>query len=45
MMNQTDTIGPINLGNPNEEFSVKDLATLIVKETGSSSNIVYQGLR
>jgi UDP-glucuronate decarboxylase len=35
--------GPINLGNPTE-FTIKELATLIVKETGSSSQFISQPL-
>jgi len=35
-----DTIGPINIGNPNE-FTILQLAELIIRMTGSSSEIVY----
>ena len=34
-------IGPINLGNPNE-FTIKQLAELVIKLTGSKSKIIYQ---
>ena len=32
-------VGPINLGNP-DEFTIKQLAELIVKLTGSKSNLI-----
>lgn len=35
-----DVTGPINIGNPNE-FTIKQLAELVVKKTGSSSRIDY----
>ena len=42
MMNTDDSItGPINLGNPNE-FTIKQLAELVIELTGSKSKIVYQ---
>jgi UDP-glucuronate decarboxylase len=42
MMN-SDSAGPINLGNP-VELSMKDLATMVIKLTNSSSNIIYKDL-
>mmetsp|Transcript_16346 Transcript_16346/g.31749 ORF Transcript_16346/g.31749 Transcript_16346/m.31749 type:complete len:347 (+) Transcript_16346:182-1222(+) len=42
-MNQTETVGPVNLGNPNE-FTIKELAELVVELTGSSSKIIYMPL-
>ena len=42
MMN-SDTVGPVNLGNPNE-LSMKDLATKVINLTNSSSNIIYKDL-
>jgi len=42
MMNN-DSVGPINLGNP-VELSMKDLATMIIRLTNSSSNIIYKEL-
>jgi len=42
MMN-SDTVGPVNLGNP-VELSMKDLATMVIKLTNSSSNIIYKDL-
>jgi UDP-glucuronate decarboxylase len=42
MMNTDDSVtGPINLGNP-KEFTIKQLAELVVEMTGSKSKIVYQ---
>ena len=38
-----DFIGPVNLGNP-EEFSIKELAELVVEMTGSASKLVYEPL-
>lgn len=41
MMNSEDSvIGPINLGNP-KEFSIKELAEIIIDLTGTSSKIIY----
>jgi len=41
MMNTgDDVIGPVNLGNP-EEFTIKELAEIILDITGSSSKIVH----
>ena len=42
MMN-SDSVGPINLGNP-IELSMKDLAAMVIKLTNSSSNIIYNEL-
>merc|ERR1719182_1179145 len=39
-MYQDDFNGPMNLGNPNE-FSVKELAEMVIEVTGSSSKIIY----
>lgn len=36
----SDITGPINLGNP-QEFSVRDLADLVIAMTGSKSRIVH----
>ena len=44
MMNSDDSfLGPVNLGNPGE-FTVKELADMVVKLTGSASKVVYQEL-
>eukprot|EP00933_Yihiella_yeosuensis_P017236 TRINITY_DN14458_c0_g1_i1.p1 TRINITY_DN14458_c0_g1~~TRINITY_DN14458_c0_g1_i1.p1 ORF type:complete len:406 (-),score=81.52 TRINITY_DN14458_c0_g1_i1:385-1602(-) len=40
LMNQDETVGPINIGNPNE-FTVKELAEMVVELTGSKSKIIY----
>ncbi len=41
LMNSQETLkGPVNLGNPGE-FTVSELADMVVKQTGSSSNIVH----
>lgn len=41
--NQASFVGPLNLGNPNE-FTIKQLAEIVIKLTGSKSNIVYREL-
>jgi UDP-glucuronate decarboxylase len=44
MMASTDAlVGPINLGNPNE-FTILELAKLIVEKTGSRSRLIFQDL-
>ncbi len=43
MMNHDELYGPVNLGNPGE-FTVLELANMVKKLTGSSSNIVYNPL-
>lgn len=43
MENGEDFSGPINLGNP-EEFTIRELAELVLKLTGSRSKIVYKPL-
>jgi UDP-glucuronate decarboxylase len=40
LMNQTETIGPVNIGNPGE-FTIKQLAELAIKTTGSASKIIH----
>jgi UDP-glucuronate decarboxylase len=35
-----DICGPVNIGNP-EEFTIRELAELIIAMTGSSSRIVH----
>jgi len=39
MMNQVGDVGPINTGNPNE-FTIRELAELVIKLTASASRIV-----
>lgn len=43
MMDQDETVGPVNIGNP-EEIPIKDLAEYIIKETNSDSKIEYNDL-
>ena len=40
LMNQEETIGPVNIGNPGE-FTIKQLAELAIKTVGSASKIVH----
>ncbi|MDO8352403.1 MAG: SDR family NAD-dependent epimerase/dehydratase, partial [Aestuariivirga sp.] len=35
-----DVLGPINLGNP-EEFTIRDLAEIVIEMTGSRSKLDY----
>jgi nucleoside-diphosphate-sugar epimerase len=39
----SDYIGPVNVGNP-DEFTVLELATLVLEITGSSSEIIFEPL-
>lgn len=44
MMNSRDDfIGPVNLGNPSE-FTILELADIVIELTGSKSKIIYQPL-
>ena len=44
LMNTPDDFtGPVNIGNP-EEFSIKQLAELVIKMTGSNSKLVFKDL-
>lgn len=43
LMKQTQTVGPINLGNPTE-MSIKDLAYFIKDLTRSETNIIFNDL-
>lgn len=44
MMNTgRDVVGPINIGNPSE-FTIKQLAELVIEMTGSKSKLVYRPL-
>ncbi len=38
-----DVIGPVNLGNP-DEFTIKELAELVIELTGAGSNLVHEPL-
>jgi UDP-glucuronate decarboxylase len=42
-MNQTETVGPINIGNPGE-FTMLQLAELTLKLVGGKSKIVHRPL-
>lgn len=39
----SDEIGPVNIGNPNE-FTIRELADLVLKVTGSDSEIIHEPL-
>src|SRR3989442_8251054 len=39
----SDCVGPVNIGNP-DEFTVLELAELVIELTGSSSEIVFEPL-
>ena len=43
MNSGTETTGPINLGNP-VEFSIRELAEMVVRMTGARSQLVYKDL-
>lgn len=43
MMNSSNFVGPVNLGNPNE-ITVKELAERVLKMTNSKSEIVFKDL-
>lgn len=43
MMENEDSIGPINLGNP-KEFTILELAELVIEQAGSKSELVYKQL-
>lgn len=43
MNSRAEFTGPVNIGNPSE-FTIKQLAELVIKLTGSSSKLIYQPL-
>ena len=43
MMEKESFIGPVNIGNPNE-FTIKELAEIVVDMIGSKSKIIYEKL-
>ncbi len=43
VMEQTETVGPLNLGNPGE-FTILELAEKVVKKVGGKSKIVFEPL-
>ena len=44
LMNQDEVLGPVNMGNPGES-TVLELAKLVIKLTGSSSELVHEPFR
>ena len=43
LMNQTNTIGPINIGNP-YEITIKELALILLEKIATKSQIIYEDL-
>ena len=43
IMEQEDSVGPINLGNPSE-FTIRQLAEKVLEKTGSSSRLIEEPL-
>lgn len=43
LMNKENFYGPVNIGNPCE-FTIKELADMVIKLTNSSSKVIYQPL-
>lgn len=43
MNSREEFIGPVNIGNPNE-FTIKQLAELVIELTGAKSKIIYEPL-
>ena len=43
MNSREDFIGPVNIGNPNE-FTIKELAEMVIELTGAKSQLVYEPL-
>ncbi len=43
LMEQDETVGPVNIGNPGE-FTIKELAQKIIEITGSKSKLVFRDL-
>jgi len=43
MDSREDFTGPVNIGNPNE-FTIKELAELVIELTGTKSKIIYEDL-
>jgi UDP-glucuronate decarboxylase len=42
-MEQSETVGPVNIGNPGE-FTMLELAELVLKKVGGKSKIVHKEL-
>ena len=43
LMNQTNTIGPVNIGNP-YELTIKELALILLEKIETKSKIIYEDL-
>jgi len=43
MASDDEVTGPVNLGNPGE-FTIKQLAELVIEQTGAKSNLIYKPL-
>ncbi len=43
MNSREDFIGPVNIGNPNE-FTIKELAELVIELTGAKSKLIFEPL-
>jgi len=43
LMNQDETVGPVNIGNPGE-FTMLQLAELVLEKVGGPSKIVHRDL-
>jgi UDP-glucuronate decarboxylase len=43
LMDQDETVGPVNIGNPGE-FTILELAEKVIAQTKSSSKIVFEPL-
>ena len=43
LMNQDETVGPMNIGNPGE-FTIMELAEKVIRMTGSRSKIIHEPL-
>jgi UDP-glucuronate decarboxylase len=43
MNSREDFIGPVNIGNPNE-FTIRELAELVIELTGTNSKIIFEPL-
>lgn len=43
MNSREDFIGPVNIGNPNE-FTIKQLAELVIELTGTKSKLIFEDL-
>ena len=43
LMDQTETVGPVNIGNPGE-FTMLELAEVVLKQVGGKSKIIHKEL-